>query len=107
MGIDGGSKKMGKFAALLEQGPGNQVQVFFNLKLKREFVMRSTKRTLLNVLFSIFLLLVTANVATGLEVGDKAPDFELSSTKGGKLKLSSLRGKNVLIQFYVLDFTPG
>ena len=25
---------------------------------------------------------------------------------GGKLKLSSLKGKNVLINFYVLDFSP-
>ena len=42
-----------------------------------------------------------------LEVGDKAPDFELASTQGGKLKLSSFEGKkNVLIEFYVLDFTP-
>jgi peroxiredoxin len=44
---------------------------------------------------------------SALEVGDKAPDFELSSTQGGKLKLSSFQGKkNVLIEFYVLDFTP-
>lgn len=45
--------------------------------------------------------------ASAVEVGEKAPDFELDSTKGGKLKLSDLLGKkNVLIQFYVLDFTP-
>ena len=44
--------------------------------------------------------------ASAIEVGDKAPDFELPSTQGGKLKLSSFRGvKNVLIEFYVLDFT--
>jgi len=48
-----------------------------------------------------------SHLAQALEVGDKAPDFELDSTQGGKLKLSSLQGKkNVLIQFYVLDFTP-
>ena len=45
--------------------------------------------------------------ASAVEVGDKAPDFELPSTQGGKLKLSSFQGaKNVLIEFYVLDFTP-
>ncbi|MBI3044891.1 MAG: redoxin domain-containing protein [Betaproteobacteria bacterium] len=45
--------------------------------------------------------------AAAVEVGDKAPDFELVSTKGGKFKLSSLAGrKNVVVQFYVLDFTP-
>ncbi|MBM4263523.1 MAG: redoxin domain-containing protein [Deltaproteobacteria bacterium] len=48
-----------------------------------------------------------ASAAHAIEVGDKAPDFELTSTQGGKLKLSSFQGKkNVLIEFYVLDFTP-
>jgi peroxiredoxin len=43
---------------------------------------------------------------SAVEVGEKAPDFELPSTQGGKLKLSSFQGKkNVLIEFYVLDFT--
>jgi peroxiredoxin len=41
-----------------------------------------------------------------VEVGQKAPDFELTSTQGGKFKFSSLRGKNVLINFYNLDFNP-
>jgi len=46
-------------------------------------------------------------LAGALEVGDKAPDFELASTKGGTFKLSSLAGKkNLLIQFYQIDFTP-
>lgn len=50
---------------------------------------------------------VLASAALAVEVGDKAPDFELTSTQGGKLKLSSFQGKkNVLIEFYVLDFTP-
>ena len=45
--------------------------------------------------------------AAAIEVGDKAPDFDLPSTQGGRLKLSSFEGKkNVLIEFYVLDFTP-
>ena len=46
-------------------------------------------------------------LAAAVEVGEKAPDFELISTKGGKFSLSSLAGKkNLVIQFYVLDFTP-
>jgi cytochrome oxidase Cu insertion factor (SCO1/SenC/PrrC family) len=64
------------------------------------------KRVLLVFIFPVLFFLATAFSAAAVEVGDKAPDFELNSTKGGKLKLSSLRGKNVLIQFYVLDFTP-
>jgi peroxiredoxin len=45
--------------------------------------------------------------AAALEVGEKAPDFNLPSTKGGNFKLSELEGKkNVVIQFYVIDFTP-
>ena len=52
------------------------------------------------------LSLVSGREACAIGVGDKAPDFELDSTKGGKLKLSSLKGKNVLINFYVLDFSP-
>lgn len=53
------------------------------------------------------LLFLSRSLLFGAEVGEKAPDFELSSTQGGKLKLSSFQGKkNVVIQFYVLDFTP-
>ena len=52
-------------------------------------------------------LFVPPGVVGAVEVGDKAPGFELTSTQGGKLSLSSLAGKkNVVIQFYVLDFTP-
>ena len=59
------------------------------------------------LVFPVLTVVATTPTAGAVEVGEKAPDFELRSTKGGKLKLSSLRGKNVLIQFYVLDFTPG
>ncbi len=43
----------------------------------------------------------------GLEPGDIAPDFELPSSKGGTLRLSSLRGSNVVLYFYPQDDTPG
>ncbi len=44
-----------------------------------------------------------------LTKGDVAPDFKLSSAAGetqGEFQLSSWRGKNVVVCFYALDFTP-
>ena len=65
-----------------------------------------TRKKILPVLLVADSLILTSGLAQALQVGDKAPDFELDSSKGGKLKLSSLKGKNVLIYFYVLDFSP-
>ncbi len=69
--------------------------------------MNCLKRAFLILVFPVLILIATTSSVSAVEVGEKAPDFELRSTMGGKLKLSSLKGKNVLIQFYVLDFTPG
>jgi cytochrome oxidase Cu insertion factor (SCO1/SenC/PrrC family) len=68
--------------------------------------MTQFKRAAARSILSLLFLLVTALSAAALEVGEKAPDFELDSSKGGKLKLSALKGTNVLINFYVLDFSP-
>ena len=68
--------------------------------------MNLHKRLVLSFAFALALLLAASYPASALNVGDKAPDFELESSKGGKLKLSDLKGKNVLINFYVLDFSP-
>ena len=64
-----------------------------------------------NVISSIIVFLFFAfawpSSVSAIEVGDRAPAFELPSTQGGRLKLSSFQGKKtVLIEFYVLDFTP-
>lgn len=65
-----------------------------------------TKTAICTLLVAFSLVFGASGTARAIGVGDKAPDFELDSTKGGKLKLSSLKGKNVLINFYVLDFSP-
>src|SRR5882724_11451009 len=41
-----------------------------------------------------------------LGVGDMAPDFELPGTGGQNYRLSSYRGKLVVLAFYPGDFTP-
>jgi hypothetical protein len=47
-----------------------------------------------------------ASLATfALEVGEPAPDFAGTSTQGA-LRLSDLRGQNVVLAIYVADFTP-
>ena len=68
--------------------------------------MAASRKKLSILALAFSLVLAAAGFASALQVGDKAPDFELESSKGGKLKLSSLKGKNVLINFYVLDFNP-
>ncbi|MHC4400363.1 MAG: thioredoxin-dependent thiol peroxidase [Planctomycetota bacterium] len=42
-----------------------------------------------------------------VEVGKKAPDFTLEADDGTKVKLSTLRGKPVVLYFYPRDDTPG
>lgn len=41
-----------------------------------------------------------------VEVGDLAPDFTLVDETGEKVTLSELRGQNVVLVFYPLDFSP-
>jgi len=42
-----------------------------------------------------------------VEEGKLAPDFELRSDSGESVKLSDLRGKQVVLYFYPKDDTPG
>ena len=39
--------------------------------------------------------------------GEPAPDFELTSDSGHDVRLSSLRGKPIVLYFYPRDDTPG
>ena len=45
--------------------------------------------------------------AAAVAEGKKAPDFELLDQDGKKVKLSKLKGKNVVLYFYPKDQTPG
>lgn len=42
-----------------------------------------------------------------LREGDPAPDFTLTSDTGEKVRLSGLRGKQIVLYFYPKDDTPG
>jgi thioredoxin-dependent peroxiredoxin len=42
-----------------------------------------------------------------IEIGRKVPDFELAATGDQSIKLSKLKGQNVVLYFYPKDSTPG
>ncbi|MEM9592194.1 MAG: thioredoxin-dependent thiol peroxidase [Pseudomonadota bacterium] len=42
-----------------------------------------------------------------LEVGDKAPSFNLPTDGGGNISLNDLKGEAVILYFYPKDDTPG
>jgi thioredoxin-dependent peroxiredoxin len=46
-------------------------------------------------------------MAAVVEEGRPAPDFELESDAGQRVRLSSLRGRPVVLYFYPRDDTPG
>ena len=41
-----------------------------------------------------------------LELGKPAPDFKLPSHLGGEVDLRQLRGKNLVLAFFPLAWTP-
>jgi peroxiredoxin len=46
-------------------------------------------------------------VSTPLAVGEAAPDFALADANGKLVRLADFRGRNVLLVFYPLDWSPG
>ena len=47
------------------------------------------------------------NRQEAIRVGDEAPDFELESDSGERVRLSDFRGKRVVLYFYPKDDTSG
>jgi peroxiredoxin len=41
-----------------------------------------------------------------LDIGQTAPDFSLQSHLGKEVRLSTLRGQNVILAFFPLAWTP-
>jgi cytochrome oxidase Cu insertion factor (SCO1/SenC/PrrC family) len=63
---------------------------------------------LLLCVFPGFVSTLAGGGSTSLQVGDEAPDFELTDQNGETVRLSQFRGhKNVVVAFYVLAFTSG
>ncbi len=50
---------------------------------------------------------MATEATTTLQEGEQAPDFELASDSGERVRLSDLRGKPVVLYFYPKDDTPG
>lgn len=52
-------------------------------------------------------VLVLADAASALEVGQKAPDFALNGTDGKPVKLSELTAKGPVVMYtFIAAFTP-
>ena len=58
--------------------------------------------------FSLLYLGMAGTARAAVEVGSPAPEFCLPASRGSKVCLKDYRGKeNVVLLFYVLDFTGG
>ncbi|MBI9069753.1 MAG: TlpA family protein disulfide reductase [Salinivirgaceae bacterium] len=53
-----------------------------------------------NLVLSIILLFSVSAMAQSIQIGDKAPEIAMMSPDGKEIKLSDLKGKMVLIDFW-------
>ena len=58
------------------------------------------KKLFIITLLNCFIATSSFSQEIGLNIGDKAPELAYNNPKGGKMKLSSLKGKLVLIDFW-------
>ena len=69
--------------------------------------MTNPRGLLRSLLVALILGLVWTGPAAALEVGQKAPDFTLTSAEGKPVKLADLLGKGpVVIYTFIQAFTP-
>lgn len=54
-------------------------------------------------IFLLFIFIAAGTVqaeTSGTEIGDKAPDFELTTLNGDNVKLSDFKGKRIMLNFW-------
>jgi AhpC/TSA family protein len=76
-------------------------------KGNREMCKLTKRQKSVLILGLLSAMLGTPRVSSALDVGDKAPDFNLPSTNGVDISLSDFRGKKwVFLEFYAAAFVP-
>lgn len=55
----------------------------------------------------IYIVMANTDSTAAVSVGKKAPEIRLETDDGSKFKLSSLKGKKIVIYFYPKADTPG
>jgi peroxiredoxin len=71
--------------------------------LNRDIVSPSDKKI---KKFNLVGKIYTGGKNMALKIGDMAPDFTLNSHTGASIQLSDYRGKNVVMAFFPLAWTP-
>ena len=58
-------------------------------------------------ILTLLAALLVSSHALALEVGDRAPDFNLPGSDGATWNLADLRGQHVVVAFFPKAFTGG